>query len=75
MNGCIDGLAHRALVFEPLFAGDEAEPVAFGARVVLVDHRTPPVDHFFFDGDGAGGSGMDGDLHAGNIEAGSLRLR
>ena len=37
--------ADGARVREPLLGVAVDEPVALGARVVLVQHRTPPLDH------------------------------
>jgi hypothetical protein len=57
------GAAHRARVLQPLLRRDAAEAVVLGARVVLVDDRSPPVEHALLDLHRAGGGGMHRHLH------------
>ena len=64
-------LAHRALVGQPVVRADMAEAVALAAGVVFVDDRPPPLHHLLLDRDGAGGGGVDGRRHRGQVVAGA----
>ncbi len=61
------GGADGAGMGEPLFAVAVDEAVAFGAGVVLVDDRPPPVDHLALDLDRAGRRCVDADVERGGV--------
>ena len=56
------GRADGAGMGKPLFAVAVHEAVAFGAGVVLVDDRPPPVDHLALDLDRARRAAANADL-------------
>ena len=60
--------AHRAGVLQPVRTVDEGRARPFGARIVLVENRPPPVDHLALDLHRAGRGGVDGDPQAGDVE-------
>ena len=64
-----EALADRAGAFQPLLCFHRAHPVALGARVVLQDDRSPPLDHPALDIHRAGRGGMDRPLVAGQVVA------
>ena len=66
------GAAHRAGMGQPFLGCDLGGPDVLGARVVLVDDRTPPVEHLTLYRDRARGGSMDHILEARQVEAFSL---
>jgi hypothetical protein len=75
-----DGRAHRAGMGQPLLGGDPRHAAALGARVVLVDHRPPPLDHPPLDLGRARRGGMHDRAQAGEVvrpraASGSLSMR
>ena len=58
-----DRLAHRTLMSQPIGRIDNGKAVPFTTGVVLHNHRAPPVDHRFFDINGARRRRVDGTLH------------
>ena len=53
---------NRSSVRQPLLGIELHEAVAFGTGVVLIDDRSPPIDHLRLDGYGTGSSRMYGAL-------------
>jgi hypothetical protein len=66
--------ADRSLVAEPLLGIDRGESVALRARVVLVQHRTPPADHLLLHRDRTGRRGVDCHAQAREVEVRTLLL-
>ena len=67
MDRAQHGLAHRALVRQPVSRIDEGHAIAFGACIIFLDHWPPPVNHRFLDRDWAGCRCMDRARHRGDI--------
>ncbi len=61
--------AHRPRALERLLGVDERDTHALGGRVVLVDHRAPPLDHPPLDLRRTRRGGVDGVGHAGHVVA------
>ena len=61
--------ADRAGVFQPLRRVEERDADGLGGRVVLVDHRAPPVDHRPLDVDRARRRGVDRHPHRRHVVA------
>ena len=61
--------ADRARVFQPLRRVEERDADALGGRVVLADHRAPPVDHRPLDVDRARRRGVDRHPHRRHVVA------
>ncbi len=53
----------RARMRQPVGAADVAQAIAFGARIIFVQHRPPPFDHLAFHFDRARRRSMDRALH------------
>src|SRR5205814_1181250 len=70
-----DRLAHGATMLEPIARLHVCEAVHLGAAVVLDQDWTPPFDHLLLDRDRTGCRAMDGDLMAGQVEAGAVVVR
>ena len=67
VNRAGERLADGSLVGEPVLGRGVAEAVALGSGVVLVDDRSPPVEHLLLDLDGAGRGRVDREGQAAHV--------
>ena len=67
MHDGIQRPANRALVRQPLFARDKGNSLPFGSGIIFAQHRPPPLDHRFLDGNRTWRRRMNRRLKAGHI--------